>query len=236
MLVVRGLTSTTVLRVDIDRDTGAVTLNNGLPAAQDVQGYAILSSAGTLSEANYTPLADGDANWVQFTAAGATSDLSEGHLATGSIAAGASISLDDGVDGAWLKWFDESDITFEYLDGAGELIQGNVTYVGATQTEPYAQGDLNFDGAVDGLDWLAYSAELGNTFTDLSDAAAYRKGDFDNDGVNGHADFLTFKGFFDAANGAGAFAALVSVPEPTAAALSIVCLVGLFGPGQRRRV
>ena len=224
-----AFTPNPVLTLEIDRDTGSISINNdNLGAAQEIKGYSILSSNGALIEGNFTPLSDGDSNWVQLTETGATGDLSEGHLTTGSIADGATVTLDDGANGTWLRYFDESDITFEYLNGNNELIQGDVIFAGTTQTTAYAQGDLNFDGVIDGLDWNQYVADLGSPLPGLSPAQAYRRGDLTGDGINNHADFLAFKGLFDAANGPGAFQAMIggsSVPEP--GTLALLAVAGL---------
>jgi hypothetical protein len=57
-------------------------------------------------------------------------------------------------------------------------------------------------------------------------AEAYRLGDLTGDRQNNHADFVMFKSLYDAANGAGAFALMASVPEPTTVVL--VLTAGLF--------
>ena len=228
----------------IDRDTGEVSLMNNTGSAQPIKGYSILSAAGTLDASNWTSIDDlydasGDGSvdsgeWVEFSDPSSTGDLSEGALATGMIPNGANLSL--GV-GAWTRYFNESgDITFEYLDGNGNLVtDGSVSFTGTTQTAPYEEGDINFDGDVDELDWAVYVAQLGNTFAEQSAAQAYLVGDFNNDGVNNHTDFRTFKTLFDAANGPGAFAAMIGgVPEPGALVLLACAGVGLIGVRTRR--
>ncbi len=218
-----------VLTVEIDRDLGAVTLsNNDIGAAQAIKGYSITSAAGALIELNYTPLADGDANWLQSTAPGATDDLSEVHLTTGTIADGASIMLDDGTNGAWLQYWNEDDIKFEYLDGNGDTIVGEVIFSGSAQTAPFAFGDLNFDGSLDLADWNVYIAGLGTDLTGMTIAEAYSSGDMTGDIVNDYADFLSFKAAFETANGVGSFEGmLASVPEPSSLLLGLLLAVGL---------
>ncbi|MCO6043684.1 PEP-CTERM sorting domain-containing protein [Aeoliella sp. ICT_H6.2] len=232
-----AFTPNPVLAVEINRDSGAISISNPLSTAQGIKGYSIRSSAGALLESNFVPLADSDSSWVQLTASGATDNLSEAHLTTGSIPSETPVMLDNGSNGAWLKYFDESDISFEYLNENNELIKGDVLFTGTTQTVPYPAGDLNFDGAVDGLDWNTYVADLGTRFSELSDALAYRQGDFNSDGVNNHADFIAFKSMFDAANGAGSFQAMLAgspVPEPSS--LAILAMAGLALVSMRRRL
>ena len=218
------------LKMTIDRDSGAVTLINNTGVAQDIKGYSLLSSAGTLSEAEATFMADTDSDWVQLTTPGDFTDLSEGHLTTGTLAQGTEFELGN----AWTKYFDEDgDLTFQFLDGTNVLQSGIVEYTGTTQVLPFQQGDLDFDGDVDGLDWLAYVANLGIEFSGLNDSQAYAVGDFNNDGVNSHSDFLAFQGFYNAVNGPGALQALISggVPEP--ASFVLFALAGVAATGLR---
>lgn len=246
LLSLQSLTSLpgdAALRITINRDNGEISLTNGQIAAQAIQGYSILSSAGALVEGNWDSVADnydasgsgqvdGTNEWIEFTASGASGDLSEGTLGTGSISPGTTVSLGAG---AWQQYFEENDIRFEYLDGTGTLQAGIVEFTGTTQTTPFDEGDLDFDGDIDGLDWTAYVANLGKTFAAQSDVEAYLDGDFNNDGANNHIDFLTFKGLFEAANPLQSFEAMVaSVPEPTAVVLAMLGFVGFTGLVHRR--
>ncbi len=218
-----------VLEIVIDRDNGQIQLENNTGFGQDIKGYSILSADGALIEENASFFADTDSNWIQFTAPGATGDLSEGHLTTGSIANTASIDLGN----AWLPYYRESaDITFEYLDGTGALVTGAVSFTG-NGGSAFALADLNFDGNLDGQDWLAYKEGLGVDLSGLSAARSYRQGDLTADGANDYDDFLAFKTAYDAVNGGGAFAAmLAAVPEPTS--IVLLALAGLFTFGRNR--
>ena len=80
--------------------------------------------------------------------------------------------------------------------------------------------DLNNDLAINSADWVL---QRNNMHTDLSAftlAEKYAHGDLTGDGFNNYDDFLAFANSYDAANGAGAFQALVGVPEPAAGALA----------------
>ena len=167
-------------------------------------------------------LADSDSDWVQLTANGATSDISEGHLTTDTFSNGESFNIGN----AWLQYTeDETDLTFEYIDGSGDVVAGILAFTGA----PFVEGDLDFDGDVDGQDWLTYVGELGSTFSSMTAAQTYRLGDLDGDGDNDHTDFLAFKSAYEAVNGAGSFADMVaSVPEPSTVVLFVIAgVVGL---------
>jgi hypothetical protein len=105
------------------------------------------------------------------------------------------------------------------VDGAGALFQ----VVDGTRS------DFNYDGSLNIGDWLIFSAHHLADLSALSAQEQYRHGDLDFDGDNDFLDFRIFKTDFDAANGLGAFTAMVSVPEPSAIALaSMVCFAGLF--------
>jgi hypothetical protein len=68
----------------------------------------------------------------------------------------------------------------------------------------------------------------------LSPAEAYRRGDFNGDAENDHADFIRFKEVFEVANGAGSFQEmLASIPEPST--VMLVFAAGLFAVPRARR-
>jgi hypothetical protein len=60
-------------------------------------------------------------------------------------------------------------------------------------------------------------------------------GDLNGDFRNDHADFVMFKTAYEAANGTGSFATmLTAVPEPSGRLLSLLGGVGLILSGRRR--
>lgn len=220
------------LSVTIDRDTRAVTMSNGTGTDVPIKGYSIVSANGAFAESSFNSLADNGAEgWVQLTGPGSAGDLSEGHLTTTIIEDGRVIELGD----AWVPYFeDEDDVVFEYLDGNGELVEGSVRFVGNNDAS-FQFLDLNFDGAIDLLDWETYVSGLNGEFPDLSVAQAYGRGDLNGDLENNHADFVQFQDTFDAANGAGAFAAMLeNVPEPSSLVLLSYLPWLLFGSVRRR--
>jgi hypothetical protein len=220
------------LSVTINRDSREVTMSNGTGTDVPIKGYSILSANGALVESNFNSLTDnGEEGWIQLTGPGSASDLSEGHLTTGTIGDGRVINLGD----AWVPFYeDKEDITFEYLDGNGDLIEGSVRFVGNGDAS-FQFLDLNFDGAIDVLDWETYVSGLSGEFPDLSLAQAYGRGDLNGDLENDHADFVQFQDSFDAANGAGAFAAMLeNVPEPSSLVLLMSLPLLLFDSVRRR--
>ena len=81
-------------------------------------------------------------------------------------------------------------------------------------------GDFDGNGAIDALDWAILRSNQHADFTGLSSDEAWRRGDVTGDRLNDFADFVQFKLMFEGANGAGSFAALLAVPEPSALLLS----------------
>ncbi len=93
------------------------------------------------------------------------------------------------------------------------------------------RGDLDFDGDVDLDD---YQSLLDNLAIELDGPISTgATGDLDFDRDVDLDDFALFKGFYDTANGSGAFAMALAVPEPTAALLAVLC--SLFAASSRRR-
>jgi hypothetical protein len=87
----------------------------------------------------------------------------------------------------------------------------------------FVEADLNFDGVLDENDWTVFIAGSETDMDGLSPIDQYALGDLTGNGQNSFEDFELFKELFDAANGSGAFAAMLAgVPEPTSAALVII--------------
>jgi hypothetical protein len=230
------------LELTIDRTTGAVSLSNRTGLAANFSGYQIGSAAGALEPAQWKSIADNyDADsgggfdsanvWTKLTKPDAHGDLSEGDLDAGvGGTLGHTQSLALGSAGTWIATPVE-DVTFQYVAG-GQVVEGLVSYVGGPSLAP---GDLNADGDLTAADWAILRSNQHADLTGLSAAQAYRAGDLTGDGRNNHADFAQFKGLFDAANGSGAFVAmLASVPEPTGWTLALASAAGGLTPRRRR--
>jgi hypothetical protein len=93
-------------------------------------------------------------------------------------------------------------------------------------------GDLNQDGALDRDDWIIFAANTHTDLTAYTKTGLYLHGDFNSDGRNNHDDFLKFREWFIDANGANAFAQMLSVPEPASLALLCLAAVGFVGRRQ----
>jgi PEP-CTERM motif-containing protein len=233
------------LDLSINRDDGSLLLSNNTGSAVNLSGYSITSNAGSLAPAAWISIADNydagspgpdqvDPNndWSELTDSSSQGDLSEADLDSAlgtSFAPGSSINLSDA--GAWMPSQFE-DLLLEYVSD-GQVVAGLVAFNG-NGDQPYAAGDLNVDGAINVDDWVILRANQHSDLTSLALADAARLGDLTGDGANDHADFVGFKQAFDAANGAGSFAAMIAaVPEPST--LLLLLSAGLFAlPAGRR--
>lgn len=207
----------------IDRDTGNMTLVNNTGSDVNFIAYEIESpSMGGLDASLWTSIAanyDADNpgatqvatdSWVEFTAAPFVGVLAEGELPGGSgatLSPGGSIDLGD----AWIRTSTE-DLVVRLIAADGSLITTEISYTG----DAVITGDYSGDGSIGPEDWAGFRSGLGNTGDGLSPAQAIQLGDLDGDGDTDLLDFRLFEAIYDANNGAGALAALVStqVPEP----------------------
>ncbi|MCA9258709.1 MAG: hypothetical protein KDA61_05900, partial [Planctomycetales bacterium] len=223
-----------VLRLIVDRDTGGVQIINNTSNPVNLRGYSIESAAGAFNEAAATYLADGSSDW-QVLDNPVSSELSEGYT-NGSYAMPAQVAnptlgkIDLGS--SWRKFYTEdSDVSFEYLvAGSNEPVIGMIQFVG-NGGAGFNSLDLNFDGAVDILDYEAFLAGYNQSLVGKTGAEAHNLGDLDGDLRHSVADFQEFKRQFDQQRGPGAFAAALAaaaaVPEPSTclACLTMGCLV-----------
>lgn len=133
----------------------------------------------------------------------------------------------------------EFSITFETQFLAGENIDrfldlGRNWGLALEQTLR-VQADLNFDGALNGVDWQLFLAGADADLSQLSPIDAFAAGDLNGDGRNDLTDFSIFQQAYVAAHGAAALAALLTVPEPSGNSLLGVNLIILVGVAAMRR-
>ncbi len=231
-----------VASLKINRQTGAVTLDNASPQNIDITGYSLTSTAGGFGRGNWTTIAghydatpanggtgngsvDVDNLWTVLTAAGSKSDLSEAELEGGN---GGTLSTLQQVSlgTPWLSTPYETGVVAELLKPDGAIVTLPVVFDG-TQIPV---GDLTGDGQITGLDWTAFKAAQGSVFAGLTTAQAYLLGDLDGDFDRDLNDFGRFETAFDVANGSGSFVALLrsaNVPEP--ASFLLIAFVGIAG-------
>jgi hypothetical protein len=97
--------------------------------------------------------------------------------------------------------------------------------------------DLNEDGLLDVADAQQFIAGLHTNMSGLTGPQAFALGDVNGDRRNDFSDFWIFQQAYDAANGPGALAAVVGVPEPAAVTLALAAAAGVrVGRLRKRRV
>ncbi len=199
-----------LITLEVDRDTGAMNLINTSGAA--VSGVTSLALGSTTGSIDLT-------DFVDFS---------------GTLSIAQNFSLDSSPvssPGVWIQSPIE-DVSAELVIAGGNR-SIDVNFVGNGGVK-WVTGDLDFDGSLDGDDFVILMANAETDLSALSEASAYQLGDLNGDGENGVLDFGIFKTAFIAANGAPAFAAMiVSVPEPGTASLALLAALSL-GLGRRR--
>lgn len=198
----------------INRDTGAMSLDNKSGANVQVKGYSISSPIGTLNPAGATSIDAGnafdpDGTWsgpapnIFTLAESVTSGAPDG----GTLGPGAS----RGIGTPWVRTFME-DVEFTFTLGDNTTRRGEIQYLGTARP----RSDLNGDGVVNLGDWAVFLPNSFTSFPSETPVGAYLKGDIDGDLDNDYLDFRLFKGDFVLANGPGSGALLTGfVPEPS---------------------
>jgi hypothetical protein len=236
-------------KVVIDRETGSMTMSAG--TSGQIFRYTLNSASGALNTANIGVAQTLDANynggdgtfdpddaWVVVSSA-ATSITEEDSIGEGADDGGSLDSVPVGTADAWFRYHQEDVWALvQVFDGSGfTTIEIPVEFTG-NGGDAYERSDLNFDGEIDLLDWNNEFRpnHLGAISPTLSDAASYAFGDLDGDQDNDFFDFRIFQADFDAANGAGALAALMAVPEPGSALLWGVGLAAAWATVRRKKL
>ena len=94
--------------------------------------------------------------------------------------------------------------------------------------------DLNEDGLVNVTDAQQFIAGLHTNMSGLTGPQAFALGDVNGDRRNDFTDFRIFQQAYDAANGPGALAAAVGVPEP-AGRMMLAAVTGAIARRRRNR-
>lgn len=228
-----------VFSLTVDRSTGAVSLTNVGTTPITIKGYSITSEAGGLNQSGWKTIAgnydmsgndsvDGNDDWTRLSQAGDPTDFSEYEFGGdgASLAPGVPVLLSQAGGNAWLKSPIE-DLALDIVLASGDIFQYSVQYINGP-AGGYQLGDLNFDGAVNLLDWPAYNSGRGVDMSSMSQVQAYRLGDLDGDFDNDIADFVLFKDLVTSA------LAAERVPEPSGVALLLVA-GGLLAVSRRGR-
>lgn len=214
--------------IEVNKNTGAVTLKNTASAPLAIDFLKITSAGGALSTANWNSLDDqnfgaidgpdagsvaGDTpgeGWDQAGGSNANQLVEQFLNGAGStIAANSSISLGNAFNTAIFGNGADGDLVFQFGLNGGALITSTVSYVTGGGGLP---GDFDNSGRVDGADFLLWQRNFGQPGYDAAALAAFK------------ANF-----------GAGAaVVAAGAVPEPAAIGLIVMAGVALATTRRQR--
>lgn len=207
----------TLLRAEVDRATGDVTLLGG-EFEREINYYEINSENGALNPSNWAslsnqnldPVDDGidlGETWTELN--DASDQLAEGHLLGSSIfndTTNASVSLGN----IYNSLVGGEDLEIIAVTAEGEDIAVQVQYI----NDPVLLGDFDDSGAVDGIDLAQWEGDYG--LNGDSDA--------NGDGQSTGIDFVAWQQNFGATAASGA--AANPIPEPAALMLFALAAVG----------
>lgn len=229
---VRAAAGITEVAGTIDRSTGALTLTNIGGTAAAIASYSLSSPSGALDAANWQSVTDHWDNggpgsidtdpWVVESATYELLSESESPAVNGGmLAPGATLTLGT----PWIRTPHE-DVTLNVTFRNGLTTSFPVVFEGGLNGDPFVNGDLNFDGVIDQDDWTVFASTMMSDLSHITSGAwRYTQGDLNGDGLNDASDFAIFKREYEAANGAGSFAAAIAaqpVPEPATVACGLL--------------
>lgn len=120
------------------------------------------------------------------------------------------------------------------LRNPGQVLMADGQFLQPGDAPLPTDGDLTLDGVVDLDDWLAFKASAETSLEGLGERHRLVLGDLNLDGRHTLSDAVLFRQYYDAENGAGAFAALQSsIPEP--ASLMLVGIGAVVAGAMTRR-
>lgn len=221
-------TAALALSLEVNTMSGAASIVNDTLAPITIQGYDIVSAAGSLdvsptgwwslSEQNLNPVSGGDdlgETWQEGANPSQETFLEAFLLGSTTIPAGESLSLGKAYDAS----VDVRDLQFRYrLAGVSGTVTGVVDYDDST---PQIFGDFDDDLDVDGQDLLVWQRNVGTSHTLPNDRTP---------GSVTHADLMDWEVNYGTAVGSNLLQADVgTVPEVSSGVMMLIALV--YGSG-----
>lgn len=216
--------------LEVNRSTGALTLRNNLVGAApiDIKAYSIDSPGAGLNAASFNglrgdqpafPAGNGSGNGWEIGGGSGQTRLVESYFAGSSTLAAGTAGLALGT--AYNPLGLSEDLTFTWVNSAGNAFDARVVYVGAAPN--VLTGDYNSDGRVDAADYTVWRDANGTSTT------------LPNDATPGSVDRFDYTRWSDN-YGKTAAAVAAAVPEPTAGAVALLTLIstGVGVQGRRR--
>lgn len=239
------------LYMEIDRNTGAAVLHNGL-STKNMIIYGISSPKGALNGNNWLSLTnnydqnsggslDPNDEWM-ITSQTKTLLSEEDFLGQGAedgaaIVKGAAIQLGN----IWTKSpFEDLQFSMTILDSnfLEQTFSVPVFFINGINNAQFSRSDFNTDGVINEADYLTLTQNHLKALNGTLHIDTFAFGDINGDLVNDYRDFRLFKADYIAANGAGAFANLIAtygtVPEPGTYGLVLLGAAGVLGTRRKR--
>ncbi|QDU57238.1 PEP-CTERM sorting domain-containing protein [Aeoliella mucimassa] len=215
--------------LEIDRQTGEMTLSNDLAGAVGIEmrNITISSAEGGLSPEAFNgiggdstfPLGNGTGNGWEVGGGSGDTRLVEAYWSGGStFSAGTS---DIALGAGYNELLASEDVHFQWMNSDGEVYDGRVVYKGIAHDLHF--GDYNDDGTVDLGDYTVWRDNLGSSISLPNDPTP---------GVVDISDYNRWKSYFGTVS--GTLAASQAVPEPSSVVL-LGSLAGLLAVVARRQ-
>ncbi len=225
--------------LQVNTDTGAMTLTNTFGSDLDIDLYQIAGPANSLNPAAWNslesptpnsgqdliefPRGDGNGNGWEVLGIPSSESLAEAFLNGSSILGpGQSISLGNAFNTSGPG---EGALSFQVRTSAGEIVNSIVEYV----TGVSLAGDYNGDGRVDAADYTVWRDNLG-----AGDESAFAAGTGNGNGIDG-SDYTVWRSNFGNTTGSGSLAA-APVPEPSSIATVLLAMFAAIGFAGHRRM
>jgi hypothetical protein len=122
----------------------------------------------------------------------------------------ARVAIETAADGFW----ESGTLTIDLSSGAPVYQDPRGLFLRKWSFNRAVDIDLNDDEVLNAVDVLQFAAGMHTDLAGLTIDAAFALGDVNGDSRNDYNDFQIFKQAYDEANGPGAFAAALTVPEP----------------------
>ena len=218
------------LTATLDRTTGGITITNPTTTPFPFKSYSIVSATGGLDATAWTTIAGWDTTATPSLTSEFASDLTQTDPAmTGTTIAANGGTLSFGSVRQVTPFPENILIRLTRTDD-------EIAVIAPQYTGPVVNitvGDFDAGGTINLGDFQTLLTNLHTNVSALSLAGAHDLGDMNSDRMLNFDDFVAFRAAFDAANGEGAFEAMLAqVPEPSTL-MMLLAMVALCAGARR---
>jgi hypothetical protein len=216
------------LNATLDRNTGALTINNPTTTPFSINAYSLVSTVGSLNATSWTTISGWDTTAMPDITAQFATDLTQTDpaLTGATIAAGGSLTFGN----VWQKGPFE-DVLIRLTRTDNEIAVIVPQYTGTA----IPNGDFDGNGAINLADFQILLNGLHTAPGQPTRHQNYQLGELTGNNAIDFNDWTIFRAAYDAANGAGAFESLLAqVPEPGSIVLLLIACASSLLRGRRR--